>query len=417
MSNPKVFISYSHDSEDHREWVRLFATKLREHGVDAMLDAWDLTPGQDVAAFMQHGIADAERVVMICSENYVIKAEAGQGGVGYERLIVTTEVTANIDTKKFLPVVRNNPSKNKIPNFLGPRLYIDFSDDAKRAERMEELVNDLHGLLKYEKPPLGVFAAAKFSAPPPAKAVVASAAKSLDADWFTQQAVKADAGLKALGFTAAMEVRACIEGPLAESQKALLAAVEASKIRTFGWPIGITLNQEEWQAKPFAAGIGAEVSIQREGSRIGHASYDLWAASTAGDFYTKLNLFEDDRDEDAIFFNSRIVRVTESLMFLNGFYQNLAVDPGIVLNYRCTHDGLAGRVLKSSNPIRYFTGGKSNEAASSTEITVPVGEIMDQLPRLTQRICAPMFMLFHFAEFQDKIYDDIVTRFVNGEAS
>jgi len=122
MSAPLVFISYSHDSGRHKAWVVQLATDLRAKGVDAILDPWDLSPGQDVAAFMQSGVSKSERVLMVCSEAYVKKADGGLGGVGYERLVVTGELVANIDTKKFLPIIRDNPSAQKTPVFLGPRL-------------------------------------------------------------------------------------------------------------------------------------------------------------------------------------------------------------------------------------------------------------------------------------------------------
>jgi hypothetical protein len=51
MSAPKVFISYSHDSPQHKDWVRSLASALRVNGIDAVLDQWDLSPGQDMAAF------------------------------------------------------------------------------------------------------------------------------------------------------------------------------------------------------------------------------------------------------------------------------------------------------------------------------------------------------------------------------
>ena len=121
MAAPKVFISYSHDSPEHKAWALNLATNLRNNGVDAILDQWDLVFGQDVSVFMQDGIVSADRVLMICSEQYVIKAEAGVGGVGFERLIVTAEVVQSIDTKKFIPLVRGNISNKKIPVFLGLR--------------------------------------------------------------------------------------------------------------------------------------------------------------------------------------------------------------------------------------------------------------------------------------------------------
>ena len=45
--HPKVFISYSHDSPEHRRWVSELGAKLRHSGVDAILDQWDLGPGDD----------------------------------------------------------------------------------------------------------------------------------------------------------------------------------------------------------------------------------------------------------------------------------------------------------------------------------------------------------------------------------
>ena len=92
MSSPKVFISYSHDSEPHKKWVIKLATELQKNGVETILDQWDLRPGQDIATFMQRSITDANRVIIICSNDYVSKSEAGKGGVGYEKLIITAEV-------------------------------------------------------------------------------------------------------------------------------------------------------------------------------------------------------------------------------------------------------------------------------------------------------------------------------------
>jgi hypothetical protein len=98
MAAPKAFISYSHDSPEHKAWALKLGSDLRAKGIDVVLDQWDLVPGQDVSLFMQKGIAEADRALMICSANYVQKAEAGVGGVGFERLIVTAEVIQSIDT-------------------------------------------------------------------------------------------------------------------------------------------------------------------------------------------------------------------------------------------------------------------------------------------------------------------------------
>jgi hypothetical protein len=79
---PKVFISYSHDNPEHKAWVAELATKLREKGIDIRFDRWDLRRGEDVAKFMEQSVTWADRVLMICTETYVRKADEGKGGVG-----------------------------------------------------------------------------------------------------------------------------------------------------------------------------------------------------------------------------------------------------------------------------------------------------------------------------------------------
>lgn len=155
MGTPTVFISYSHDSPEHKAWVLRLATDLRSNGVDATFDQWDLSPGQDVVGYMQRGITTSDRVLLVCTTEYLRKAEQGSGGVGYERLILTAELVQNIDTKKFIPLVRDNKAESKVPNFLGPRLYIDFSEDREYRTKLEELLREILGMPSAIKPPLG----------------------------------------------------------------------------------------------------------------------------------------------------------------------------------------------------------------------------------------------------------------------
>ncbi|MFM9103985.1 MAG: toll/interleukin-1 receptor domain-containing protein [Cyanobium sp.] len=82
MTNPSVFLSYSHDSGAHKAWVRKLAEDLRHGGVDAKLDQWDLKAGADVVAFMEAGIRRADRVLLVCTRKYVSKEDQRKGGVG-----------------------------------------------------------------------------------------------------------------------------------------------------------------------------------------------------------------------------------------------------------------------------------------------------------------------------------------------
>lgn len=154
MSAPIVFVSYSHDSQEHKQWVLDFATRLRNSGIDAILDQWDLGPGGDLPHFMEQGIEKSSRIIMICTERYVQKANAGAGGVGYEKMIVTADLLKQIDSRRIVPVIRQR-SLPVLPAFLGSKLYVDLSTAEDFETGFDQLLRDLLNAPLFTKPPLG----------------------------------------------------------------------------------------------------------------------------------------------------------------------------------------------------------------------------------------------------------------------
>ena len=153
--HPKVFISYSHDSSEHRRWVSELGAKLVQNGVDVVLDQWDLTLGDDFTRFMEVGVRDFDRVLVICTDNYVRKANDREGGVGYEAQIVTAELVQDLGANKFIPIIRQVSGKKKAPTCLEGRVYIDFIDESQFDEKFNELLHELYDVPVVEKPPLG----------------------------------------------------------------------------------------------------------------------------------------------------------------------------------------------------------------------------------------------------------------------
>lgn len=152
---PTVFISYSHDDEDHSNWVLQLAHRLRDNGVNAILDRWCLTLGKDVAIFIEQGLSESRRVLCICSDNYVSKANSAEGGVGYEKIIMTADMMANLNSNWVIPVIRNNQGDEKVPHFLKGKFYIDFEDDLLYEEQYEKLLRELWNEPALPTPPLG----------------------------------------------------------------------------------------------------------------------------------------------------------------------------------------------------------------------------------------------------------------------
>lgn len=154
VAPPRVFISYSHDSAEHKKWVLDFATTIRSRGVDAVLDQWDLKPGDDLPQFMEQNLAAADYAIMVCTKRYVAKANAGEGGVGYEKMIMTSSSLSKISANKVIPIVREkgNPPT---PTFLATKLYIDFTKDSEIEFALDDLLRHLLNAPLYQKPRIG----------------------------------------------------------------------------------------------------------------------------------------------------------------------------------------------------------------------------------------------------------------------
>lgn len=151
----RVFISYSHDTEEHKEWVKDLASYLRENGVDIVFDQWGLNFGDDLPSFMEQSIKETDRVLIICTDKYIEKANSGIGGVGYEKTIVTAEMLSNVENRrKFIPIVRNVTKDEKLPTFFGAAYYLDLSDGEDDDIKKQDLIKRIYNI-SLSKPKLG----------------------------------------------------------------------------------------------------------------------------------------------------------------------------------------------------------------------------------------------------------------------
>ena len=160
---PGAYISYSWSSPGHEQWVLDLASRLREAGVDAILDKWDLREGADKFAFMERMVTDpsVDKVIVICDQLYAERADGRAGGVGTETTIISQELYNQIDAtaqvQKFVAVIteKDDMGQAYVPTFLKSRIYIDMSDVERYGEGFEQLLRWLFGKPLYEKPPLG----------------------------------------------------------------------------------------------------------------------------------------------------------------------------------------------------------------------------------------------------------------------
>lgn len=152
----RVFISYSWDSDEHKDWVRALADCLVTNGIDITLDQYDLQFGQDRFHFMEAEVRDADAVLCVCTPNYVSKANNRDSGAGVETSLMTPQFFNRMQTsKQFIPLIRQTGCGAETPDYLSSLIFVDFRDDSAFDDSMESLLRHLHREPRHRKPQVG----------------------------------------------------------------------------------------------------------------------------------------------------------------------------------------------------------------------------------------------------------------------
>jgi hypothetical protein len=155
MTHKTVFISYSWDDEIHKEWVLNLANGLVTNGVDVLLDQYDLSAGHEMTYFMEKAMT-ADKVVVILTPNYKLKADKREGGVGYEYSLLTKEFyDKEPDKSRIIPVLRIGDKDVSCPTFVQTRIFHDMREDNKFDSKFFELIKVIINKPLVTKPPLG----------------------------------------------------------------------------------------------------------------------------------------------------------------------------------------------------------------------------------------------------------------------
>lgn len=242
---------------------------------------------------------------------------------------------------------------------------------------------------------------------PPPEAATAP----LESDWFSEQRLLADEGMKKTSRAAYMELSFALASRTDQfSLPNLNKAAESAPIHTFGWPIALYPIREGMGPRPRSDGVVAEVIAENK------ESYDFWALRRNGDFYWRGSLFEDQRRPGDLFFDTRIVRVTEALLYCGRLYGALGLDRQRVVTITVRHVGLKGRKLSSANSARYISArDNSHENESAVSFSVRLEDLESDLVPLVKSVVSPLLALFEFFELNDSVYEEIVNKFVEGK--
>jgi len=159
---PKVFVSYAHESDEHKAQVLEFATFLRRTGIDAVLDLWSTDARQDWYAWAIREMTDADFILVVASQRYRMTGD-GSGpntehrGVQSEACLLRELIYADRARwlPKALPVVLPGHNPDQIPLFLQPHTASRFQVTSFDSTGAEELLRVVLAQPRYLVPEIG----------------------------------------------------------------------------------------------------------------------------------------------------------------------------------------------------------------------------------------------------------------------
>lgn len=153
MEIKKIFISYSWDSEGHKEWALKLANQLEEYfELHITLDQYDLDSFEDKNYFMEKGVFANDIIIMLVTPQYVKKANERLGGVGIETKMSSArhwEESLSQGKSNIIPVLCKG---DELPNYLKDKFHIDFRDEYKYEASFADLLNHIKGNSKAARP-------------------------------------------------------------------------------------------------------------------------------------------------------------------------------------------------------------------------------------------------------------------------
>jgi eukaryotic-like serine/threonine-protein kinase len=155
-AHTRVFISYSHDSPEHRQRVRRLADRLIRDGVDCEIDLDEPNPPEGWWAWMDRKLAEADFVLVVCTEGYYQKATArrqpsGHGAKFESVLLVQALYDSGMWNERFIPVLFEDLPSSRILVPLRPYSRYRLDGDADYTDLLRYITHQP----KRIRPPLG----------------------------------------------------------------------------------------------------------------------------------------------------------------------------------------------------------------------------------------------------------------------
>lgn len=162
---PRVFVTYAHDTPEHKVLVEQFATFLRAGiGLDVHLDSWYDNVRRDWSLWATQHLREADFILVIASPEYKRRADGtampheGRGSQ-FETAIIRDNLTRDLrrETERVLPVVLPGRSIDEIPDFLNGYSTTRYPVEEFTDDGVADLLAAITGQGQYPMPRRGVW--------------------------------------------------------------------------------------------------------------------------------------------------------------------------------------------------------------------------------------------------------------------
>lgn len=134
----KVFISYSHDSDQHDQNVLQLSDRLNTNYIDCEIDQYiNGSPEEGWPLWMEKKLNEADFVLVVCTQTYLDRVQRkevpGIGkGVKWESLLTYQDIYDNDSlNRKFVPIFFNTADAEFLPKLLKAVTHYDLSKEGK----------------------------------------------------------------------------------------------------------------------------------------------------------------------------------------------------------------------------------------------------------------------------------------------
>ena len=159
---PRVFLSYSHDSDEHADRVLALADSLCDRGIDVILDRYvHPAPAEGWPRWMERNLDAAQFVLMVCTATYrrrvMGEEEPGQGtGVRWEGTLIYNRIAyGEPGGIRFIPILLPGAEPTHIPDPVRGHNHYRLATFDPTDPGYEALYRHLTGQSATPRPGLG----------------------------------------------------------------------------------------------------------------------------------------------------------------------------------------------------------------------------------------------------------------------